>query len=149
MRKCLSSRKFQHQYISFARIHLIQIDHMPFLNFKQASAAASGDLNSVDSEVVIISADPTTTARPATTTPFVQRSVLKDFDNCGVKGSSNRVIGGAEVKNILSTRRFINNLIYGQVVENEYPWLCSLKYRGNHICGMTLLSGPPHDTILV
>jgi len=97
----------------------------------QASVAVSGDLNSEDSEVVIISADPTTTARPATTTPFVQRSVLKDFDNCGVKGSSNRVIGGAEV------------------VENEYPWLCSLKYRGNHICGMTLLSGPPHDTILV
>ena len=39
--------------------------------------------------------------------------------------------------------------IYVQVVENEYPWLCSLKYRNNHICGMTLLSGPPHDTILV
>ena len=74
-----------------------------FLNINKAPAAASsGDLNSEDSEVVIISAgsDPTTTQRPATTTPFVQRSVLKDFDNCGVKGSSNRVIGGAEVNKI-------------------------------------------------
>ena len=72
-----------------------------FLNINKAPAAASsGDLNSEDSEVVIISADPTSTQRPATTTPFVQRSVLKDFDNCGVKGSSNRVIGGAEVNKI-------------------------------------------------
>ena len=35
------------------------------------------------------------------------------------------------------------------MVEGEYPWLCSLTYNGNHICGMTLLSGPPHATILV
>ena len=73
-----------------------------FLNINKAPAVASGDQNSEDSEVVIISADsdPTTTQRPATTTPFVQRSLLKDFDNCGVKGSSNRVIGGAEVNKI-------------------------------------------------
>ena len=75
---------------------------MVFLNIYKAPAMASGDLNTEDSEAVIISAgsDPTTTQRPATTTPFVQRSVLKDFDNCGVKGSSNRVIGGTEVNNI-------------------------------------------------
>ena len=59
------------------------------------------------------------------------RSIFEDFPDCGFKGSSTRVIGG---ENIL---------------ENEYPWLCSLKYRDSHICGMTLLSGPPHDTILV
>ena len=35
------------------------------------------------------------------------------------------------------------------MVENEYPWLCSLKYRNHHICGVTLISGPPHHTILV
>jgi len=73
----------------------------------------------------------TSTTEPATTTTFEPRTILEDFPNCGIKGSSNRVIGGTEV------------------VENEYPWLCSLKYRGNHICGMTLISGPPHDTILV
>ena len=70
------------------------------------------------------------TAAPATTT-YTPRTTLSDFPSCGVKGSSNRVVGGTEV------------------VENEYPWLCSLKYRNNHICGITLLSGPPHDTILV
>ena len=36
-----------------------------------------------------------------------------------------------------------------EILENEYPWLCSLKYLDSHICGMTLVSGPPHDTILV
>jgi len=90
----------------------------------------SCDLNSDDSVLSCLS-DSSSTSRPTSTTPFVPRSVLEDFDNCGVKGSSNRVIGGSEV------------------VENEYPWLCSLKYRNNHICGITLLSGPPHDTILV
>ena len=35
-----------------------------------------------------------------------------------------------------------------KIVENEYPWLCSLTYNNNHICGITLLSGPPHQTIL-
>jgi secreted trypsin-like serine protease len=35
------------------------------------------------------------------------------------------------------------------VEENEYPWLCSLKYNDYHICGLTLISGPPHHTILV
>jgi len=57
--------------------------------------------------------------------------LLENYPDCGVKGSSTKVVGGS------------------QIVENEYPWLCSLKYRGSHICGMTLLSGPPHSTILV
>ena len=39
-------------------------------------------------------------------------------------------------------------LVLLQIVENEYPWLCSLTYNNNHICGITLLSGPPHATIL-
>jgi len=72
-----------------------------------------------------------TPSSSTTTTTFKPRSVLADFPDCGVKGSSNRVVGGTEV------------------VENEYPWLCSLKYNDNHICGMTLISGPPHETILV
>ena len=71
------------------------------------------------------------TTTTTTTTTFKPRSVLSDYPDCGVKGSSNRVIGGTEV------------------VKNEYPWLCSLKYNDNHICGMTLISGPPHHTILV
>ena len=37
--------------------------------------------------------------------------------------------------------------------EPDYPWLCSLQYAGyhsNHICGVTLLSGPTSkETILV
>ena len=45
---------------------------------------------------------------------------------------------------------YIKRLTSGvcQIVENEYPWLCSLTYNNNHICGITLLSGPPHATIL-
>ena len=27
--------------------------------------------------------------------------------------------------------------------------MCSLKYNRNHICGLTLLSGPPHHTVIV
>ena len=48
---------------------------------------------------------------------FSCRQELSDFPDCGEKGSSTRVIGGTEV------------------VENEYPWLCSLTYNRNHICG--------------
>ena len=50
---------------------------------------------------------------------------------CRAPKSISRMVGGSEV------------------VENEYPWLCSLKYKGFHICGITLVSGPPHQTILV
>jgi len=91
-----------------------------------------GTSDSSDNFVIVSGGlESTSTTEPTTTTTFTPRTILEDFPNCGVKGSSNRVIGGTEV------------------VENEYPWLCSLKYRGNHICGMTLISGPPHDTILV
>jgi len=72
---------------------------------------------------------PTTTTTTSGTT-VSPRTSLEDFDDCGEKGSSTRVIGGTEI------------------VENEYPWLCSLTYNNNHICGITLLSGPPHATIL-
>ena len=53
--------------------------------------------------------DSTTAAAAATT--VVSRTVLEDFPNCGEKGTSTRVVGGTEV------------------VQNEYPWLCSLKYK--------------------
>lgn len=86
-------------------------------------------VNQADS--IVAAGSPVTTTTATTTTTFEPRSVFEDFPECGVKGSATRVIGGTEI------------------VENEYPWLCSLKYRDNHICGMTLLSGPPHDTILV
>ena len=97
----------------------------------QSSAAAvlGGDTGGNFVTINSAAAD-SSTAAPATTT-YTPRTTLSDFPSCGVKGSSNRVVGGTEV------------------VENEYPWLCSLKYRNNHICGITLLSGPPHDTILV
>merc|ERR1719500_658487 len=71
-----------------------------------------------------------TTTTSGTTTTVSPRTRLEDFDDCGEKGSATRVIGGTEI------------------VENEYPWLCSLTYNNNHICGITLLSGPPHATIL-
>jgi len=71
-----------------------------------------------------------TTTTSGTTTTVSPRTRLEDFDDCGEKGSATRVIGGTEI------------------VENEYPWLCSLTYNDNHICGITLLSGPPHATIL-
>ena len=98
----------------------------------QSSAAAvlGGDTGGNFVTINSAAADSSSTAAPATTT-YTPRTTLSDFPNCGLKGSSNRVVGGTEV------------------VENEYPWLCSLKYRNNHICGITLLSGPPHDTILV
>ena len=40
------------------------------------------------------------TTASTTTTTFEPRTVLEDFPNCGVKGSSNRVIGGTEVPSI-------------------------------------------------
>jgi hypothetical protein len=42
-----------------------------------------------------------------------------------------RIIGGAPIK------------------KHEYPWLCSLKLKGGHICGITLISVYPQETILV
>ena len=42
-----------------------------------------------------------------------------------------RIVGGSPIK------------------EHEYPWLCSLKSKGGHICGITLISVYPQDTILV
>ena len=69
---------------------------------------------------------------------------------------------------ILHISKFVTFDLW-QIVENEYPWLCSLTYNNNHICGenfifftnftqtfanthlntgITLLSGPPHATIL-
>ena len=95
-----------------------------------AAAVLGGDTGGNFVTINSAAADSSSTAAPATTT-YTPRTTLSDFPNCGLKGSSNRVVGGTEV------------------VENEYPWLCSLKYRNNHICGITLLSGPPHDTILV
>jgi len=53
-------------------------------------------------------------------------------EGCGIKGGQGtRIVGGAPT------------------AKNEYPWLCSLKYQGNHICGITLISVYPQETILV
>jgi hypothetical protein len=52
-----------------------------------------------------------TTEAPTAATTVVSRTILEDFPNCGEKGTSTRVVGGTEI------------------VQNEYPWLCSLKYK--------------------
>ncbi|XP_040582967.1 serine protease 33 [Lepeophtheirus salmonis] len=73
-----------------------------------------------------------TTSSSSTTTPsLIPDKVLRNFPFCGEKGVSTRIIGGKDIR------------------ENEYPWLCSLRFRGSHICGITLISGPPSETILV
>ena len=79
-----------------------------------ASVSADGNLAvGSDSDAIVVlggsvSTTSTTTETPTTPSP---RTVLADFPDCGEKGSATRVIGGAEV------------------VENEYPWLCSLTYN--------------------
>jgi len=97
-----------------------------------AGGTASTTSSSTFATTATTTTTTTTTTSPATTTDeVVVRTVLEDFSFCGEKGSTTRVVGGKEV------------------VENEYPWLCSLKYKGFHICGISLLSGPPLETILV
>jgi hypothetical protein len=53
----------------------------------------------------------TSSSVPTVTTTVASRTVLEDFPNCGEKGTSTKVVGGTEI------------------VMNEYPWLCSLKYK--------------------
>ena len=60
------------------------------------------------------------------------KQVLENQEGCGVRGSEGtRIIGGSPIK------------------KHEYPWLCSLKLKGGHICGITLISVYPQQTILV
>ena len=60
------------------------------------------------------------------------KQVLESQEGCGVRGSEgNRIVGGAPIK------------------AHEYPWLCSLRLKGGHICGITLISVYPQETILV
>ena len=57
---------------------------------------------------------------------------FKSLDGCGRKGAGSiRIVGGTQIR------------------KHEYPWLCSLRRRGGHICGITLLSVYPKETILV
>ena len=64
-------------------------------------------------------------------TDFVQFSSQLQ-DGCGIRGSEGtRIVGGSPIK------------------QHEYPWLCSLKLKGGHICGITLISVYPQQTILV
>ena len=57
---------------------------------------------------------------------------FKSQDGCGRKGAGSiRIVGGTQIR------------------KHEYPWLCSLRRRGGHICGITLLSVYPRKTILV
>ena len=57
---------------------------------------------------------------------------MKSQDGCGRKGSGSiRIVGGTQIR------------------RHEYPWMCSLRRRGGHICGITLLSVYPRKTILV
>ena len=62
---------------------------------------------------------------------------MQNFPNCGIVGTTNRIIGGESIP------------------KNHYPWLCSLKYQyktdgsHGHICGLTLISVWPRKTIIV
>ena len=57
---------------------------------------------------------------------------FKNQDGCGRKGAGSiRIVGGTQIR------------------RHEYPWLCSLRRHGRHICGITLLSVWPRKTILV
>jgi hypothetical protein len=61
--------------------------------------------------VVVGGSDSSTEPPSEAATTVTSRTVLEDFPSCGEKGTSTRVVGGTEV------------------VMNEYPWLCSLKYK--------------------
>ncbi len=61
--------------------------------------------------VVVGGSDSSTEPAGEEATTVTSRTVLEDFPSCGEKGTSTRVVGGTEV------------------VMNEYPWLCSLKYK--------------------
>jgi hypothetical protein len=61
--------------------------------------------------VVVGGSDSSTEPPGEEATTVTSRTVLEDFPSCGEKGTSTRVVGGTEV------------------VMNEYPWLCSLKYK--------------------
>ena len=52
--------------------------------------AASGDISATTAS--------TTTTEKTSTTTFAPRTLLENFPDCGVKGSSNRVVGGTEVR---------------------------------------------------
>jgi len=52
-------------------------------------------------------------------------------------------------KNVNDVKTFGSSTTLSNTTYN--PWLCSLKekgFRGRHRCGVTMLSGPPHQTIL-
>ena len=57
--------------------------------------------------------------------------VLSNQEGCGRKGTRTRIVGGLPIH------------------QHEYPWLCSLKKNGAHICGVTLISVYPKPTIIV
>jgi hypothetical protein len=60
------------------------------------------------------------------------KQILENQEGCGVRGTEGtRIVGGSPIK------------------QHEYPWLCSLKLKGGHICGITLISVYPQETILV
>ena len=56
------------------------------------AGGAAGDL-----EIVVENEELSTSTVSTTTTTFTPRTLLEDFDMCGVKGSSKRVVGGTEV----------------------------------------------------
>ena len=69
---------------------------------------------------------------PETDESNLDNKVFENQDGCGRKGAGSiRIVGGSQIR------------------RHEYPWLCSLRRLGGHICGITLLSVYPKDTILV
>ena len=65
---------------------------------------------------------------------MVDFSAFVSQPGCGISGVQTIKIVGGE-----------------QIQQYQYPWLCSLKSSGSHICGVTLLGIHPHvrETILV
>ena len=64
--------------------------------FSEFDAGTSNSDTSNNFVIVSGGLESTSTTEPATTTTFEPRTILEDFPNCGIKGSSNRVIGGTE-----------------------------------------------------
>ena len=91
-------------------------------NFSSLKSPQGGDSSSSNSQVPEVEAN----------NEEYNDKNFKSQDGCGRKGAGSiRIVGGTQIR------------------KHEYPWLCSLRRRGGHICGITLLSVYPRKTILV
>ncbi|TRY79273.1 hypothetical protein TCAL_13358 [Tigriopus californicus] len=106
-----------------------------------ATASTQGGVSVVTPGGVTINpTEGSVTTEPPIPIPAIQTepsTILQNRLRCGVRQGGVRIIGGSPIE------------------RHQFPWLCSLKYkfpatnRFQHICGVTLISGPPDKTILV